>query len=149
MFSTPSWGRNVAGAAGDRGMTLIEVMIAALLLVIVLFWLTQYYVQGRKHLDYEEQRRKATALAQARLDEARTWSYDYLLSLADSVAAETTRVVDGRPYTVGLRVEPGPNPYTSRVEAVVTWEAARNYEAGNAFTRSDTTTTLIARSLKP
>lgn len=149
MFSTPLRGRNVAGFAGDRGMTLIEVMIAALILVIVLFWLTQYYVQGRKHLDYEEQRRKATALGQARLDQARTWSYDYLRSLADSVAADTAMVVEGRTFTVGLVVGDGPNPYTSQVQAVVTWEAARNYEPGNAFTRSDTTTTLIARSLKP
>jgi hypothetical protein len=113
----------------------------------VMFWLTQNYVQGRKHLDYEEHRRKATALAQARLDEVRNWPYDSLVSLMDSTSVDSIMSVDGRSYTVRLLLSPGPAPQTTTVSAVVEWEAAVDYDAGNSFTRRDTTTTIIGRSL--
>jgi Tfp pilus assembly protein PilV len=131
----------------QRGISLIEVLIAAVVLVIVMFWLTTYYVEGRKHLDYEEHRRKATALAQARLDQARTWSYDALLAGANSQASDTTMTVDGRDYTIKLMVSPGPNPHSSTVKAVVEWEATLSYDSRNPFVRTDTTTTIIGRSL--
>ena len=131
----------------QRGISLIEVLIAAVVLVIVMFWLTIYYVEGRKHLDYEEQRRKATALGQARLDQARTWSYDALIAGMGSSSADTTMTVDGRDYTVKLLVSSGPNSHSSTVKAVVEWEATLSYDARNPFVRSDTTTTIIGRSL--
>jgi len=142
----PNW-RPAAIVHDQRGITLIEVLIAALILVIVMFWLTQYYVQGRKHLDYEEHRRKATALAQARLDEVREWSYDSLVGLIDSTSVDSVMTVDGRTYTVRLLLSAGPAPHTTTVSAVVEWEAAVDYDPGNAFTRRDTTTTIIGRSL--
>lgn len=124
---------------------MIEVLIAAVLVIVVMYWLTQYYVMGRKHLDYEEHRRKATAVAQARLDQVRDWPYDYLASLVDSVTVDTTMVVDGRSYDVSLTFSPGPNPHATKVQAVVMWQAGLPYEPGNAFTRRDTTTTLVGR----
>jgi hypothetical protein len=128
-------------------LTLIEVLISAVILIVVMFWLTQYYVQGRKHLDYEEHRRKATALAQARLDEVRGWSYDSLISFMDSTVVDTLMNVDGREYTVSLILSPGPNPHSTVVSAVVEWEAALSYESSNTFPRRDTTTTIIGRPL--
>lgn len=137
----------LAPARNESGLTLLEVLIAAVLLIVVMFWLTQYYVQGRKHLDYEEHRRKATAVAQARLDQVREWSYDYLASLVDSTSLDTTVVVDGRTYDVRLLVSDGPNPHSTVVRAVVEWEAGMAYEPGNAFVRRDTTTTVVGRGL--
>lgn len=131
----------------ERGVSMIEVLIAAVILVIVMFWLTTYYVEGRKHLDYEEHRRKATALGQARLDQARTWPYDVLLGIANSTSSDTTMTVDGRDYMVKLVVSPGPNPHCSTVKAVVQWDATLSYDSRNSFVRSDTTTTIIGRSL--
>jgi hypothetical protein len=57
-------------------------MIAAFLLLIVFYGITQYYVRGRTQLDYEENRRKATAVAQDRLDGIRRdFTYDQLPGL--------------------------------------------------------------------
>jgi hypothetical protein len=129
----------------DHGLTLIEVMIASLIMIVVLFWLAQYYVSGRRHLDYEEDRRRATALAQARLDEVRRWSYPYLLSHIGAPPHDTTVTVENRSYTVRLVAAAGPNPHTTTVSAIVSWNATLPYAPGNVFTRQDTVTTLIAR----
>jgi hypothetical protein len=122
-------------------------MIAAVILLVVMFWLTQYYVLGRKHLDYEEQRRKATAVAQGRLDETREWAYSYLKSFVGGAAPDTTFRVDGRDYAVRIEVDPGPNPHTVTVRAIVSWEATLEYDRGNTFSRQDTTTTILGRAL--
>ena len=62
----------------------------------------------------EENRRKATAVGQARLDDVRAWAFDYLKELqaaADTTGyiADTTLAVDGRDYLVSLFLRPGPN----------------------------------------
>ena len=133
----------------ERGLTILEVLIAAVLLIVVMFWLTQFYVQGRKHLDYEENRRKATAVAQAQLDNVREWPYDSVLSWVDSTSMDTTVVQGGIPYDVKMVFTAGPNPHTTQVSAVVQWEAGVPYEPSNPFTRRDTTTTLIGRRVGP
>jgi hypothetical protein len=138
--------RRTAPVRNERGLTILEVLIAAVLLIIVLFWLTQFYVQGRKHIDYEEHRRKATAVAQAGLDGVREWPYDSLMVWVNSgTSLDSTVVMDGRTYDLHLLFAAGPNPNTSEVSAVVAWNAAVPYEPGNAFVRRDTTTTLIGR----
>jgi Tfp pilus assembly protein PilV len=128
-----------------RGLTLLEVMIAALIMIVVMFWLAQYYVLGRRHLDYDEDRRKATVLAQARLDQARRWSYSYLAGWVGGAPHDTVMAVDGKSYTIRLLASAGPNPNTVTVSAVVNWDATLPYARNNAYTASDTTTTLIAR----
>lgn len=132
----------------QSGTSLLEVLVAAVMLIVVLFWLTQYYVEGRRHLDYEESRRRATAVAQSRVDEARRWSYDYLGALLDSsgtVPHDTVLSVAGTDYAVSLYVTPGPNPHCRTLSAVVSWDATLDYDPDNAFTRVDTVTTLVAR----
>jgi hypothetical protein len=139
-----------APVRNERGLTILEVLIAAVLLIIVMFWLTQFYVQGRKHIDHEEYRRKATAVAQARLDGVREWPYDSLLVWVNAAAPlDSTVVMDGKPYDVQLLFAAGPNPNTTQVKAVVEWDSALPYESGNVYTRRDTTTTFIARRLLP
>jgi hypothetical protein len=137
-----------APVRNERGLTILEVLIAAVLLIIVLFWLAQFYVQGRKHIDYEEHRRKATAVAQARLDALREWPYDSLQVWVGAGTLDTTLVMDGRTYDVHLLFAAGPNPHTTEVSAVVEWNAAVPYEPGNTYTRRDTTTTFIGRRLE-
>ena len=133
------------GVAGDqRGFTFLEVLIAAFLLVIVMFGLMQYYVQGRKHMDFEESRRKATAVMQERLDQLRRRPYD---SLPAYDGTDTTITVDGRTFTLSHRVVPdfpGPNATTLRVAA--RWTEMVNYDPSNTFTRSDTMTTMVGRA---
>jgi hypothetical protein len=120
-------------------------MIAAVIMIVVVFWLAQYYVLGRRHLDYDEDRRKATVLAQARLDEVRRWSFSYLAGHVGGAPHDTVMTVDGKGYQVRLLAGAGPNPNTVTVSAVVTWDATLPYARGNAYTASDTTTTLITR----
>ena len=106
----------------SRGFTLLEVMIAAVILIIVFYGLTQYYVLGRKQLDFEEQRRRALVVAQARLDEVKRWHYDYVTSL-DGASSDTTITVDGTEFTVDLIVAAQtPTVYSSTVTAHVAWE---------------------------
>lgn len=73
-------------------------MVASLLLLIVLFGLAQFYTRGRTQVDYEEYRRKATAVSQTRMDALRRdFRYEDLPALDET---DTTYVVDGRNYRV-------------------------------------------------
>ena len=128
----------------EAGFTLIEVMVAAVILILVMYGLMQFYFRGRKHVDYEEHRRKATATAQARLDQARTWSYSYLEALEAGSGSDTTLNVDGRAYAVSLDVFPGGNEHYKRLRAVVSWDAEIEY-GGASVTRTDTVTTHVGR----
>lgn len=77
---------------------MLEVMVASLLLLIVLFGLAQFYTRGRTQVDYEEYRRKATAVSQTRMDALRRdFRYEDLPALDET---DTTYVVDGRNYRV-------------------------------------------------
>src|SRR5512142_2627071 len=91
------------------GLTILEVLIAASLLLLVMFGLMQFYVRGRTQLDYEEDRRKATAVAQDRLDSLRRiMTYEVLSDMGDTqihnahlaLIDDTTYAVDGRDFTV-------------------------------------------------
>ncbi len=65
---------------GESGFSLIEVMVAAILVIIVMYGLMQFFVRGRIQVDYEEDRRKATAVAQERIEQLRRWDFAYLIS---------------------------------------------------------------------
>jgi len=123
---------------GQQGFTLLEVMIAALILIIVMYGVAQFYTRGRRQIDYEEERRKATAAAQFRLDELKTFSYQLLPSYDGT---DTTMVVDGRTYTVGLDVTPeDPNDHATTVVAEVEWDLGLTGD-----TRTLEVTTIIGR----
>jgi type II secretory pathway pseudopilin PulG len=132
------------GRGSNAGFTFLEVLVAAIILVIVMFGLLQFGFRGRKQVDFEEDRRKATAAAQGRLDQAHRWSFAYLEELESNGGSDTTLVVDGRPYSVSLDVFPGGNSHWKRVRAAVSWQAKPKY-GGAAVTRSDTVTTHIGR----
>ncbi len=128
---------------GERGFSLLEVMIAATLLIVVFFGLAQIYTRGRTQIDYEEDRRKATAVAQARLDGIRRdYRYDDLLTLADT---ETTYVVDNRDFTALLEVQDAqPEPLATTLTVTVTWNAR---VAGNDVPRTLVCSTILGRGM--
>lgn len=129
--------------AGRSGFTLIETMIAAMLLVLVFFGLAQVYARGRRQIDFEEDRRKASAVAQARLDGIRRdLRYDDLPALAGT---DTMYTVDGRSFVVSHEVQTEtPEAMATTVTVTVTWNAAIE---GENVARDLACTTILARGL--
>jgi Tfp pilus assembly protein PilV len=125
------------------GFSLLEVMIAAMLLIIVFFGLAQLYTRGRTQIDYEEDRRKATAVAQARLDGLRRdYTYDRLPAVNGT---DTTFVVDNRSYRVHHYIYRGRPETNATTESLVVYWNARTY--AGTITRSLSTTTIVARGM--
>ncbi|MBU2692640.1 MAG: prepilin-type N-terminal cleavage/methylation domain-containing protein [Candidatus Eisenbacteria bacterium] len=130
-------------AGKERGFSLLEVLIAAVLLIIVFFGLAQLYMRGRNQLDYEEDRRKAIAVAQARIDGIRSdYRYDTLPGLDGN---DTTYVVDNRNFTVSHQIFAGvPEAEATTVTLNVSW-TARVY--GNNVDRTLEVTTMLGRGM--
>lgn len=136
--------RTGRGPLGDqRGLTLLEVLIAAILIVIIFFGLAQYYARGRKHLGYEEDRRKATAVAQDRIDGIRRdYSFDDLMSLNGK---DTTYVVDNRTYVVSHTVLPNtPEDQATTLQITVNWDVD---VSGTVYERNLEVTTILGRGM--
>ena len=125
------------------GFSLIETLIAAFLLLIVFFLLAQAYSRGRVQLNYEEDRRRATEVLQARLDGIRRdFRYDDLGALA---GADTIYVVDNLAYAVSHQVLPGtPEAQATTLTLTVTWNAEVD---GAVVPRTHTCTTILARGM--
>lgn len=125
------------------GFSLVETLIAAVLLLIVFFMMAQAYMRGRVLLDYQEDRRRATAVLQARLDGIRRdFRYDGLTTLAGS---DTTYVVDNIAYTVSHQVLMGtPEAQATTLTLTVNWNAVVD---GVDVPRSHECTTILARGL--
>jgi hypothetical protein len=122
---------------------LIVVLVAAVLLLIVFFGLAQVTVRGRRQVDLEEDRRRATAVAQARLDGLRSdYRYETLPGLDGT---DTTFVVDNRDYAVSHAVQPGvPEGQATTIALTVTWNAKIN---GSDVPRSLSATTVLGRGM--
>ena len=129
----------------QRGLTLVEVMVAAFVLILVFFALAQYYTRGRTHLNYEEDRRKATAVAQDRIDGIRRdYTYDDLITLDDT---DTTYVVDDRTYDIHHEVWPGqpdPDIEATTIKLTIKWNAKVQ---GNDVERVHEVTTILGRGM--
>jgi hypothetical protein len=118
-------------------------MIAAALLLIVFFGLAQIYNRGRVQLDYEEDRRKATAVLQDHLDGIRRdYTYDNLMDLDGTTVTYT---VDNRTFTVTTNVSTAsPEAQATTLHATVTWTAM---VYGTAVTRVHECTTVLGRGM--
>ncbi len=129
--------------SGQAGFSLLEVMIAAVLLLIVFSGLAQYVYRGRTQIGYEEDRRRATAIAEARLEGLRRdYRFDRLPALNGT---DTTYVSDGRQYLVSHEVATGvPEPQAATISLTVTWNAS---VSGARVARRLVATTILARSL--
>jgi Tfp pilus assembly protein PilV len=128
---------------GRAGVSLVEVLVGAVLLLVVMFGLAQFYSRGRRQIGYEEDRRKATLVAQHRLDGIRRdYRYEALPALNN---VDTTLTVDGKGFTVRTQVvTDSPESLATTVTATVRW-TAQTY-SGNV-TRSHSATTILARGM--
>ena len=126
----------------QRGFTLIEVMVAAMTLLLLFFGMAQIFSKGRGQLVIDEDKRNAVAVAQARLESLRE---DYRHIDLPSVAGnDTTYVVGGRTYTVEHAVLPdAPEDRAATVTVTVNWNAVVN---GNSIARTVDCTTILGRS---
>jgi Tfp pilus assembly protein PilV len=127
----------------DGGFSLVEVMVAAFLLLIVFYGISQYYVRGRTQIDYEENRRKATAIAEARLDGIRRdYRYDDLSSLN---GVDTTFVVENKNFRVTHVVTAdAPEAQATTIAITVNWSEKAS---GSIVNRSVQATTFLARGM--
>ena len=62
----------------SRGVSLLEVMIATLILTIVVLGMVEFFAKGRKGFDMEERKRVATLLAQEAVERTTARPYDQI-----------------------------------------------------------------------
>lgn len=131
--------------AGARqgGFTLVEVMVASVIVLLLFFGLANVYTSSRRQLVHEEDLRNATAVAQARLESLRhEYRYEDLPGLSGS---DTTYVVGGRDFVVTHAVAgESPEDRATTVTVTVAWTA--DY-SGSTQSRSVDCTTILGRSL--
>ncbi len=127
----------------QNGVTLVEVMVAAFILLIAFAGLTQIYTRGRTQIDLEENRRKATSVAQARIEAIRrTHDYDDLINLDDRI---TSFVVDGQTFQISHNVTvDSPETHSTEIQITVSWTASLQ---GGDVSRSMSCSTIFGRSL--
>ena len=126
------------------GFSIVEVVIAVLLLSLVFMGLSQTYSRGRRQINYEEDRRKATAITQGHFDGIRRdLTYEDLPSL-DGTA--TTYVVDDRTFTITHAVTTAtPEPLATTIDVSTAWIA--QLPGGGTTTRTIVSTTIFARGM--
>lgn len=127
---------------GERGFTLIEVMVAAMTLLLLFFGMAQIFSKSRGQLVLDEDKRNAIAVAQARLESLREdYSHQDLVNIA---ASDTVYNVGGRLYTVAHEVAAdSPEARATTVTVTVNWTASLT---GGDITRSLECTTILGRS---
>jgi type II secretory pathway pseudopilin PulG len=140
-------GRSAPGFAAaleqrrDAGFGLLEIMVASALLIIVFAGVSQFYVGGRRSVDYEEDRRAATAFLADRMETIRReYHYDHLPALQ---GVDTTYTVDFRTYRISHEIVPEtPEANATTIRLTVSWNAM---VAGAPVSRSMHASTILAR----
>jgi len=128
-----------------QGFTLVEVMVATFLLVVVFAGLTAIYTRGRTQMDYEEDRRKATAVLQDRFDTIRP-QYRFTTLETLNGSPPVLYMVDNKRFTVGHLVVVGePETQAATITLTVAWDA--RLESGISAARTMTCTTILGRAL--
>ena len=108
----------------ESGLTLLEVMISAIILLFVLLSMVSGYALGRVNLDREEVKRRAVGLAQDRLETIRGRSITSNAAWLAVVPArvDTTYVLDGTTFrlTSAVADSPANTATTKPVQKIVT-----------------------------
>jgi Tfp pilus assembly protein PilV len=131
------------GTGNCGGFSLIEVMIASLLVLLVFFGLAQVHAYGKGQLKMDENYRKATLLARSRMDDIRgTLTYDDLMSL-DSV--DSTYTIGGRDFTLSHDIQVDvPEDNAATIALTVSWNEVIK---GNDVERTLSCESIIGRSV--
>jgi Tfp pilus assembly protein PilV len=139
----------------ESGLTLLETLIAAFILLFIVLSMVSAYNFGRLNLDREEVKRKATALAMDRLDTiksryAREVNDNNVLAWSNISPGviDTTYTVDGTTFTLtsAVTTEIANDPPASRwkkIVATVSWTARKN--DNTAVTRNIAAATTVCR----
>lgn len=108
---------------GNAGASLIEIVVASALVLIIFSGLAAFYRNGRMQLGAEEDRRRAVAVAQARLDGIRRdYRFDEVSRLD---GRDTTYVVGQRRYRVRQSVAVDwPEENAATVTVTVRWTSS-------------------------
>ena len=115
--------RNSAESRGQRGASLIEIMVATVILSFVAIGTAEFFVRGRTGFDQEERKRVGTLLAQEALE--RTVALPYP-QIDDWLEQRTVGVVD---YTIAVTSQLNvPEPDIKTVRCTVTWNATPTAE---------------------
>lgn len=142
--------------ANQQGLTLLEVMLAAVILLFVLFSMISGYSMGRVNLDREEVKRRAVALAQDRMETMRARSnappVTANFNKLQPSAIDTSYTVDGNVFTLVSGVTylpPGSDRFSATLDLItmdVSWTV---YKKAGTATRSIRIAGAIARDLSP
>jgi len=143
--------------SNQRGLTLLEVMIAALILLFVLLSMVSGYMLGRVNLDREEVKRRAIGLAQDRLETVRARSVASLAAwdLVIKARIDTTYTLDGTTFTLTSTVVDSPekrttppisNPVRKTVSVDVGWTV---FKKSGTAARSIRATTVMFKDISP
>lgn len=142
-------------ASNQRGLTLLEVMIAALILLFVLLSMVSGYMLGRVNLDREEVKRRAIGLAQDRLETIRARSIASVAAWELVVPAriDTTYVLDGTTFRLTSTVDdslpttPTTKPVRKTVTVNVGWTIIKRDLSTVA--RSIRSSTVMSKDVTP
>jgi Tfp pilus assembly protein PilV len=136
---------------GQEGLSLLETLIAAFILLFVMLSMITSFALGRRDVDQEEIKRKATAIAMDRLEHVRS---RYAVGLHSPGNAwnqiappyiDTTYVVDGYTFTLVSIVADSTEVGRKSITVDVSWTAKRHNNS--AVTRKVRATTDIAVAL--
>lgn len=117
--------RPISRRVHDGGLTLIEVMVAILVLAAVVIGAAAFFSTGRGVVEQAAQRRTAAQVAKERNELARAGGYDALSSGSDDVT------LDGVTYTwtltvTAVRADPADSGSTyKQMSMVVDWPMSR------------------------
>ena len=130
----------------QEGLTLLETLISALILMFVLLAMINGYAMSRVQLDREEVKRRAVGLAQDRLEQMRARAVGSLAGWAGftKAAVDTSYRVSGTDFTLVSSVDDS-GSVRKVVSVDVKWTVHPN--SSTAVERSIRVTTTIARDI--
>jgi len=99
-----------------KGFTLIEVMMAVVVLGIILIALTQGVIVGIRHNAYLEHKKIATELAQSKLNELSS------LSTNEITDGTENRTISPLTYTISWSATSTTSPAGKDIQVTVSWQ---------------------------
>jgi len=110
--------RRFADPLGQRGVSLVEIMVATLILTIVALGMAEFFARGRFGFDQEEYKRVATLLAQEALERTIARPYPVIASWNED------RTIASKEYSIAVTAQSNiPEANIKTIRCAVTWDA--------------------------